>query len=119
MTGVEISPILYCIAGAFFTSCGWLDVLVYSSTRKDIWVLKSTGKKTEEANLGSVLTSEGMLAPLPQDAAVSATKELYTTRAWAGSDKSDGERTFFTDSAENLVGDIRMKTVVVVSSKEA
>ena len=36
MTGAPVSYSFYCVAGAMITCCGWLDVIVYSVTRRQI-----------------------------------------------------------------------------------
>ena len=94
LTGIEISPILYCIARAFFTSCGWLDVLVYSNTRKDIWMIKSKSKRVEDVDLGHAQASGDVLKSTTPRPADSELKGAYTTTVWVSSDRSEGERSF-------------------------
>ncbi|KAF1975385.1 hypothetical protein BU23DRAFT_529854 [Bimuria novae-zelandiae CBS 107.79] len=34
MAGVELPEVFFCIAGSFLTSCGWVDALLYTLTRR-------------------------------------------------------------------------------------
>lgn len=124
MQGKTIPYSLYCFAGAAITSCGWLDVVLYTTTRR-VLILAETPPAPGDVGLdtfgwgdsnsfwGTKTTIEG---PLTRP-----TDFPHRDRALLGSPKNSGRRLNGRDSDEDyfaapVEGAIMTKTTVEVSS---
>jgi hypothetical protein len=58
MAGVEMPSMFFCIAGSFLTSCGWVDALLYTMTRR-IFVNGDLSNNQYSRNNGTGPTTHG------------------------------------------------------------
>lgn len=62
MTGTAMPDIFFCIAGSFLTSCGWIDALLYTLTRR-ILVTNDISTAQYNRTVGTTVTTNNAARP--------------------------------------------------------
>lgn len=85
MTGTELSDTFFCVVGALLTSCGWIDALLYTLTRRIILSSDLTSQDGYNRNITVTTTNAARpgddvgLQYLPGDAAAGTARTVTIT----------------------------------------
>ena len=81
MTGTKLPDVFFCVAGTLLTSCGWIDALLYTLTRRVLVSNNlSTGHRTYSNNVTAINTNAARPGDDRGFGLQSVNKEIATAR---------------------------------------